>query len=88
MTDPIELTKKETELMQHALGVSSWRDSNGVSNRNYFNADINSPDYHTWIGLVNRGVATMKEYPLAKNSVNFSVCDHVKKQLGVKKEIA
>ncbi len=66
LRDLEELTPRELDLMDHALGA-------GRGGRNYFVADQEGDDARAWSGLEARGLATSEPYPLAPSAVLYRV---------------
>ncbi|MCD8139297.1 MAG: hypothetical protein LUE17_05895 [Planctomycetaceae bacterium] len=63
----ISTTKREREIMRHALGLSS-KDS---SYRNYFSTGPESDDYEVCQGLVEKGLMTVRKLPFCNNFLYY-----------------
>lgn len=56
MNDNVRLTDAEKSVIRHALGWSTAC-AQRFAYRNYFQADPHSDDWHTWRGLLVKGLA-------------------------------
>ncbi len=69
-------TKRERDIMRHALGMTN----KGASGRNYFSTGPGSDDFDICQGLVEKGLMTVRKHPFCQDFL-FYVTDVGKEEV-------